>query len=235
MDKNTPALILYFAASMVYVLSVALNWDSVITFLVKPMITPAIYFYYWQETKGKVGLAPSLVLWLFYIGDMMILIEYEEILVPLMTLNLTAYLILGFYLTKDLLRVKNPQIGSSTILIICIVVFFLLSLLYAALTLVFSATDTNYGLLVVYGITLVLLAVETVAYYILKNDTASFYLLITILCLVICDLFYVLYNYYATLTVFININIFCQAISFYFLVKFFIYRNEDDNPIVTYE
>lgn len=235
MDKNKPALILYFAASLVYVLSVVFSWDSVITFLVKPMITPAIYFYYWQESKGKVGILPSLVIWLFYIGDMMILIEYEEILVPLMTLNLAAYLMLGFCLTKDILRIKNPDIGTSTILIISIVVLFLLSLLYAALTLVFTSIDTNYGLLVVYGFTLVLLSVETVAFYILKNNTASFYLLIGILCLVICDLFYVLYNYYAPLAVFININIFCQAVSFYFIVKFFIYKNQDNNLEADYD
>nr|WP_294939157.1 hypothetical protein [uncultured Flavobacterium sp.] len=235
MDKNRPALLLYFAASMVYVMSVVFHWDTVITFLFKPMITPAIYFYYWQSTKGKVGIMPSLIIWLFYIGDMMILIEYEDILVPLITLNLAAYLIWGFYVTKDLLHIRNPHISGFTILIICLVILFLLSLLYGALTLVFSAADSNYGLLVVYGVTLVLLAVEAVTYYSLKNNSSSFYLLVGIFSLVICDLFYVLYNYYAPLEVFININVSCQAISFYFIVKFFITRNEDANLEAAYE
>jgi len=224
MSKITPALTLYFAASLVYVLSIALHWDSIITFLFKPMITPAIFFYYWQETKGKVRLFPSLVLLLFFMGDMLILIEYENLLVPLMLLNLIAYLILGFYVTKDLLKIKNPEISSYTLLIICIVVAFLLSLLYGALILVFTASDSNYGLLTVYGVALVLLGIEAVAYYVLKNNTAGFFLLISVLCFVVCDLFYVLYNYYSQFEVFININIFCQAISFYFLVKYFLYR-----------
>lgn len=229
MNKITPALILYFAASLVYVLSVVLHWDSIITFLFKPMITPAIYFYYWQESQGKVKLFPSLVIWLFFLGDMLILIEYENLLVPLMLLNLIAYLILGFYVTKDLLKIKNPEISSYTLLIICIVVAFLLSLLYAALTLVFSASDSNYGLLMVYGLSLVLLGIEAVAYYVLKNNTAGFFLLITVLCFVICDLFYVLFNYYSQFEVFIYINVFCQAISFYFLVKYFLYREHFNN------
>jgi len=224
MDKSKPALVLYFTASLVYVISNVLNWDEVITLFFKPMIAPAIYFYYWQESKEKIILLPSLILLLFYIGDMMILIEYENLLVPLMFLNLAAYLLLGFYLTKDLLRIKNPEISSYNILIICIVIGFLLSLLYAALTLVFSTSDSNYGLLTVYGITLALLGVETVAYYVLKNNTAGFFLLIAVLCLIICDLFYVLYNYYAQFDVFKNINIFCQAISYYYVVKYFLYR-----------
>lgn len=229
MNKITPALILYFAASLVYVLSVVFHWDSIITFLFKPMITPAIYFYYWQESQGKVKLFPSLVIWLFFLGDMLILIEYENLLVPLMLLNLIAYLILGFYVTKDLLKIKNPEISSYTLLIICIVVAFLLSLLYAALTLVFSASDSNYGLLMVYGLSLVLLGIEAVVYYVLKNNTAGFFLLITVLCFVICDLFYVLYNYYSQFEVFVYINVFCQAISFYFLVKYFLYREHFNN------
>jgi hypothetical protein len=235
MDKSKPALILYFTASLVYVLSIALHWDNIITFLFKPMITPAIYFYYWQESKGKVRLFPSLVLLLFYIGDMMILIEFDDLLVPLMIINLMAYLILGFYLTKDLLRINNPKISSQLILIICIVIAFLLSLLYVGLSLVFSASDSNYGLLSVYGATLVLLGVETVAYYILKNNSAGFFISIGVLCLVICDLFYVLYNYYAKLQVFININILCQAISFYFIVKYFLYRKHPNSFENDYE
>lgn len=226
MDKLKPALILYFTASLVYMLSILFQWDSVITFLFKPMITPAIFFYYWQESDGKVKLFPSLVIWLFFIGDMLILIEYDNLLIPLMLLNLIAYLILGFYVTKDLLRIRNPEISSYTLLIISIVVTFLLILLYAALTLVFNASDSNYGLLTLYGITLVLLGIEAVTYYVLKNNTAGFFLLITVLCLVICDLFYVLYNYYSQFEVFIYINVFCQAISFYFLVKYFLYREQ---------
>ncbi|MCG2612024.1 hypothetical protein LZZ90_10945 [Flavobacterium sp. SM15] len=235
MGKSTPALILYFASCLVYVFSVAFHWDAAITLLVKPIITPAIYFYYWQESSGRVGLLPSLVIWFFFIGDMLILVEFENLLIPLILLNLSAYLIIGYYLTKDILRLKNPEISSHTILIICLVIAFLLSLLYAALTLVFTSSDANYELLAVYGIILVLLAIETVLFYILKNNQAGFFLAISVLCLVVCDLFYVLYNYYAQLEVFIIINVFCQAFSFYFIVKYFLYRNELLNLEEKYE
>lgn len=225
MDKSTPALILYFAASLVYVLSIVLEWDSVVTFLFKPMIAPAVYFYYWQESKGKVRLIPSLVLLLFYIGDMMILIEYENLLVSLMILNLAAYIFLGYYLTKDLLKINSPKMSSYSILIICLIIVFLLSLLYLGLSIVFRSSDSNYGLLIVYGVTLVLLGIEAVTYYILKNDEASFFILLTIFSLVISDLFYVLYNHYAQFNVFVNINVFCQVLSLYFVIKYFLYRS----------
>jgi len=229
MNKSTPALLLYFIASLMYVFSIAFQWDSTVTFLFKPMIFPAIYFYYWQESRFKPYLLSSLVLWLFYIGDMMILIDYENVLVPLMLLNLTAYLILGYCVTKDLLKINRPDISSFLIMIVFIVIAFLLSLLYIALSLVFNAADSNFGLLTVYGIALTLLSVEIVTYYILKNDTASFFVLMTIICLVISDLFYVLYNYYDHFQIFININVFCQVISFYFLVKYFLYKSHYNN------
>lgn len=229
MSKSTPALILYLVSSLIYVLSVVFHWDESITFLFKPMMMPAILFYYWQECKGNVGIIPVFSLVLFFIGDMLILIEYENLLVPLMLLNLIAYLLIGCYLVKDLLRIKNPEVSLYTVLIVCIVIGFLLSLLYAALRLVFDTSDTNYGLLTIYGITLVLLGIGTVVYYVLKSDSASFYLSITMLCLVLCDLFYVLYNHYAPLSVFININVFSQSVSFYFIVKYFLAREEEQN------
>lgn len=228
MDKSTPALILYFAASLVYVLSIVLELDTVVTFLFKPMIAPAIFFYYWQESKGKILLIPSLVLLLFYIGDMMILIEYENLLVSLMILNLIAYMFLGSYLTKDLLKINNPKISSYTFLIICLIIVFLLSLLYLGLSIVFRSTDSNYELLIIYGVTLVLLGIEAVTYYILKNDEASFFILLTIFSLVISDLFYVLYNHYAQFNVFVNINVFCQVLSLYFVIKYFLYRSHQN-------
>ena len=230
MNKSTPALLLYLVSSLIYVLSVILHWNESITFLFKPMMMPAILFYYWQESKGKIRIIPILILTLFFIGDMLILIAYENLLVPLMLLNLLAYFLIGYYLVKDLLTIKNPEVSLYTVLIVCIVIGFLLSLLYAALKLVFDTSDSNYGLLTIYGVTLVLLGVGTVIYYILKSDSASFYLSITMLCLVLCDLFYVLYNHYAPLDVFININVFSQSVSFYFIVKYFLAREEQNLP-----
>ena len=194
------------------------------------MMMPAILFYYWQECRGKIKIIPVLVLLFFYIGDMLILIEYENLLVPLMLLNLIAYFLIGYYLVKDLLAIKNPEVSLHTVLIVCIVIGFLLSLLYAALKLVFDTSDSNYGLLTIYGVTLVLLGIGTVIYYVLRSDSASFYLSITMLCLVLCDLFYVLYNHYAPLDVFININVFSQSVSFYFIVKYFLAREEQNLP-----
>lgn len=230
MSKSTPALLLYLVSSLIYVLSVILHWDESITFLFKPMIMPAILFYYWQECKGKVKIIPVLVLLLFFIGDMLILIAYDNLLVPLMLLNLVAYFLLGYFLLKDILKLKNPEITLYSVLIVCIVIGFLLSMLYVVLKLVFDTSDSNYGLLTVYGVTLVFLEIGSVVYHILKNDASSFYLSIAVLCLVLCDVFYVLYNHYAPLEVFININVFSQAVSFYFIVKYFLEREEPNLP-----
>ncbi|WP_313808278.1 hypothetical protein [Flavobacterium sp.] len=228
MGKVSPALALYLLSSLIYVLSVALHWDELITFLFKPMMMPAILFYYFQENKGNVNFFAILVLVLFFAGDMLILIEVDSLLAPLMLINLSAYLIIGFFLVRDLLLVKNPQISAYMIAIICLVICFLLSLLYVALKLIFDKSDANYELLTVYGIVLFLLSLGTVFLHLIKGDTSAFYLAITMLCLVLCDLFYVLYNYYMKLPVFININVFLQSISFYFIVKYFLSRTESN-------
>ncbi|ESU26456.1 hypothetical protein FLJC2902T_24230 [Flavobacterium limnosediminis JC2902] len=226
---------MYFTASLMYVLSVFFEWDSSVALLFKPMILPAIYFYYWQESAFRPTVLSSLALWLFYIGDMILLIENHNVQIPLMLLNLSAYLIVGYYVTKDLLKIKIPELSNFLVLIVSLVTAFLVSLLYVALSLVFNAADPDFGLLTVYGIVLLLLSLEIFAYYLLKNDTSGFFILMTVISLVISDLFYVLYNYYGQFQVFININAICQVASFYFLVKYFLYKNHYNNNLITDE
>lgn len=228
MNKSTPALLMYLVASLIYVVSVGFHWDESVRFLFKPMMMPAILFYYWQESKGKVEVIPIIILMLFFIGDILILITYQDLLVPLMLMNLMAYLLLGYYLVKDLLTVKKPEVTLYMVLIVCIVTGFLLSLFYAALLLVFDTSDINYDLITIYGITLMLLGIGTVIYYMLKGDSASLYLSITMACLVLSDLFYVLYNHYTPFDVFIIINVFSQSASFYFIIKYFLARGEQN-------
>ncbi|HSD13984.1 MAG TPA: hypothetical protein VLB74_04995 [Flavobacterium sp.] len=235
MNKSTPALVMYFAASLMYVMSIIFKWDSGVTLLFKPMIFPAIYFYYLQESGFKPSLFPSLILVLFFIGDMVILMEFEHNLVPLMILNMAAYLILAYHVTKDILIIKNPRISNFMILNVCLVIGFLMSLLYIALSLVFNASDPYFGMLLAYGIILMLLSIEIVTYYFLKTNATSFFVLMTIICLGISDLFHVLYNYYDSFSVFININVLCQAASFYFLVKYFLHNNHYNNSLSQYE
>lgn len=235
MDRSKPALVLYFLSSLVYVLSVALHWDNAITFLFKPMIVPAILFYFWQESRGRIGILPFLFFFFFYVGDMLILIEFDDLLVPLMLLNLISYLILGYYLTLDVLKIKRPEITAYSIAIVFIVFFFLLCLLYVALQMVFNEEHSNYFLLVFYAFTLVLLGILTTVFYVVKSNAAGFNLIIAMICLVICDLFYVLYNHYLALEAFININVFCQVVSLYFLVKYFLLRKDVNNSTNVYE
>lgn len=235
MNKSTPALLLYLAASLMYVLSIIFKWDSAVTLLFKPMIFPAIYFYYLQESEFKPNLFPSLILILFFIGDMIILMDFENNLIPLMVLNMSAYLILAYHVTKDILIIRNPKISNFMILNVFLVIGFLMSLLYIALSLVFNASDPYFGILMAYGIVLMLLSIEIVTYYFLKADATSFFVLMTIICLGISDLFHVLYNYYDNFPVFININVLCQAASFYFLVKYFLHNNHYNNSLSQYE
>lgn len=235
MNKSTPALILYFAASLIYVLSVAFEWDSLITLLFKPMIFPAIYFYYWQESRFSPYFVSSLVLLLFYVGDMIVLIDSQNAVLPIMLLNLSAYLILAYSVSKDLLEIKKPKISKSMVLSFTIPTVLLFSLLYIALSLVFNASDSGYlSLMLVYGIVVALLSIAIMIYYILKNNTAGFFILTTVFCLILSDLFHVLYNYYDQFHLFTTINVFCQVISFYFTVKYFLYKSHY-NPVLNHD
>lgn len=226
MNKSTPALSLYFTASLMCVLSVAFQWDSMIILLFKPMIFPAIYFYYWQESSFRPYLLSSLVLLFFYVGDMIVLIDSQNVVLPIMLLNLSAYLILVYSVGKDLLGIGKPEISNFMILSFSIPVIFLLGLIYIALSLVFNASDTTYfSLMVLYGVVLAMLSITIITYYILKNNTAGFFILTAVFCLITSDLFHILYNYYEQFHLFTIINVFCQIISFYFIVKYFLYKS----------
>ncbi|MEW5675781.1 hypothetical protein ABGT15_05670 [Flavobacterium enshiense] len=223
MSKLYPALVLYSFASFLFIISVVFDLET-LSMLFKPMIAPAIYFYYWQKSNGKVSVIFSLILFLFYCGDMMILIQYENLFVPLMLMNLVAYLLLFKFLVEDLMLLRENRIHSSNIFSIIIFTLFLLSLLYMGLKLIFDASSENYGLITFYGITLFLLGLQTTFLYIMNNSSSNVFLAITTLCFIMSDLFYVLYNYYLNLDIFIFINVSCQVISFYFLVNYILNR-----------
>ncbi|MGX7666160.1 hypothetical protein [Flavobacterium pedocola] len=223
MSKLTPALVLYCVASFIFIFSIVFEMGT-LSMLFKPMIVPAIYFYYWQQSNGKVSVIFSVILLMFYCGDMMILIQLDNLFVPLMIMNLIAYVLLFKFLIEDLIALRENRIHSSNLFSIIIFTLFLLSLLYVGLKLIFDTSSENYSLITIYGLTLFLLGLQTVFLYILNNSKSNIFLAITVLCFIMSDLFYVLYNYYYDLSIFTYINVVCQVASFYFLVNYILSR-----------
>ena len=54
MGKVHSALILYFAAILLYLIAVLLGSDN-LELLSKPIIIPAVYYFYYFSVKGKIN------------------------------------------------------------------------------------------------------------------------------------------------------------------------------------
>ena len=64
-DRN-PSLILYIAATILVLVAKVFD-DEVLMLITKPMVVPAIYYYYLQTKTRDVNVVFSVAVWLFFI------------------------------------------------------------------------------------------------------------------------------------------------------------------------
>ena len=60
MGKVHSALILYLAAILVYVMAVLFGSDN-LELLIKPIIIPSVYYFYYISVKGKISFFEQLI------------------------------------------------------------------------------------------------------------------------------------------------------------------------------
>jgi hypothetical protein len=226
MKDSKPALILYFASSLLYLLSILINNEQ-LTLIVKPMISSSMIFYYWQESRSRVNFWYVVILICFFISGILNLFEDEFALQYVIIVNLLSYTILIFITIQSIIKIKFKHMDSINFIYIIFIFLFLACFFYVTLFLVFDSTFRLYKSITIYAFTLLLLGVLNATLYSLSNSKSSSYLMITVFCYVICDLFYIIYYYYYDFIFLRYTSIICNVISFYFLVHYFIYKKQE--------
>ena len=223
MKASSPAMILYLSSSILYLLSIIFDYTDLIL-LFKPIIASSMLFYYLQECKGKVNFWYTLVLILLFISGILNTFEDELVLIYIIIVNFFVYGILLTNTILSLFKLKIKLLDKINVSYVIITSFFLMTLAYVSIFVVFNPTSDIYYFIVLYSLLLLLLGIFNTIKFIANYSKANVYLMISTFCFIICDLFYALYYYYYDFIFFRYISILCNVINFYFLVNYFLAR-----------
>lgn len=228
MKTETAALILYLTASLTAVIATMFEFELLIL-ISRPIVVPAILFYYLSIKEGKANPLFVSVLLLNFIGETIILLEIENSTLIIMVPYFLSYLLMIKFAIADVLKIRFNRKG----LIIGIVVFgFLMYLLYVLVQLFMDTSEELVIPVIVYGIMLsVYLCMATYCYYSNSSMTMLF-LLLTALAGSLSDIFYVLFTLIFHFPGFYYFEFAIQLVSYFFMVKYFVLRENRQSVLV---
>lgn len=216
MKLNYPALVIYVVASAITIISMIIGCDS-LTFFVKPIIVPAIFFYYLQRNKYVVNWLFFLAVASSYASDMIVLLEHKNDQVVITLLNMITYLVMLYYVVHDL-SIKKIGVQKAVYFVANLLSF--LGIVYIMLSLMTEMNSVSLTMYVVYGFIISLLASLAIINQITTHNLKTFYGLVMCICFVTTDVFYVVYNFYMNMIVFLMLNLSAQFISYFYMVKY---------------
>jgi hypothetical protein len=218
MKANTPSLILYFLASILTIIFTLVGEQSYLPYT-KSLVVSSIFIYYLTTNNYKIDLIKGGVFLFPFIGDIFILMNYDNSEIGSVLSFLIVYLLLITHLVRHLKKIKLNKIDLISLISI-IIVMIVLSI--TILSLPFEKMKTDFSIIIIYSIVLSILICISVIKYITKSNFAFLNLLLMSLCFLISDIFYVLDGFYLSLSVFNLIEISTQVLSYYFMVNYFI-------------
>lgn len=215
MSSGKIGIVVFFSVCALAIIANIIG-DGTLMLLSKPFIIPSIYFYYFIKSK-KVSILFSVMLFVCYIGES----------IPLLGLNHELYIVLiPFFISNCILIyivLKNKIPFKYTLLNTVSLVLTAMLLTYLWFSIMDLLEDLPIGLrsqIGVYGVSILLL-VFVVAYKCIYSITiTSLCLFIYVVCILLSDIFYVIYTYEANLVTFDIIHFSVQMVSYFFLVHY---------------
>ncbi|HLA55052.1 MAG TPA: lysoplasmalogenase family protein [Flavobacterium sp.] len=217
MRDSRPSLILFITASVLAIIARIFNLELLLL-LAKPMVVPAIFYYYLQTKRKKTNALFVTVLWLFFVGDMIMVLFPRDGILSVMLCTMVCYAILIKFAIEDCGIIK---FNTFNIIFLSLLLLLLSYILFTILNLNIESIISHYLIYLVYGIILiVLVAICTFNY--LSNSNATFLHLCSMaLCMLVSDLFYCINKFIIELPIIDHINLFSQFMSYFFMVKYF--------------
>ncbi|HSD13985.1 MAG TPA: lysoplasmalogenase family protein [Flavobacterium sp.] len=223
--KIKPALLLYFISCAVFMLSVVIE-SSNLMLISKPVIVPSIFFYYLQERRFPVSWFYSSIIVLFFAGDMILLIDPNNYFPIIISMFLLGYLLYFKGIFDDFIRIRSHFLTKAHLLVLLICVFLLVFLQISIMDIVLESKTDYLWLLMVYGVVLVLIGFISSWNYIMYPSRYTTFMILTSLSFVISDVFYILKKESLGIDIFEYLNNLSQALSYYFLTKYFLLKKD---------
>ena len=218
MKANTPSLIFYFLASIFTIIFTVLGPEAYLLYT-KSLVVPSIFIYYLTTNNYKIDLIKGGIFLFSFIGDVFILMNYNDSENGSVYSFLIVYILLIIHLARGIKKIKLNKIDllSAISIIIAMVV-----LSITILSLPFEKMKTDFSIIIIYSIVLSVLICIAVIKYCTKSNFTFLNLLLMSICFLISDIFYVLDGFYLSLSVFNLIEMSTQVFSYFFMVNYFI-------------
>ena len=216
MKTNNASFFLYVFSSIFAIIGIAIE-NEFLTLLMKPMIIPAILYYYLQIKKEKINWLFLIALFSNFLSDMLVLFKLSDGDTLIALLNMFSYLIFIYFAVKDisLKNLSNIKLFYFTLIVIgCITIF------YVVLNLMSGLDDFLNNLYFIYGIVLCSLASIIGFNHLNQQNDKTFYALIMCICFITSDIFFAIYNFYLNLQIFIILNVTIQFACYYYMVGY---------------
>ncbi|MFC4816954.1 MULTISPECIES: hypothetical protein [unclassified Flavobacterium] len=216
MQSKYPSLVLYVITSVIAVISTAIEWEW-LTFLIKPIIVPAIFYYYLQRNEFKIEVFFFLGLLSSYASDMIVLLDVENHQVVITLLNMFTYVVMLYYVIHDF-SFKNLETQKIVYFFGNLVSF--LAVVYIMLTLMSDISTTTLVMYLIYGLVISTLASLAIINHVAAHNLKTFYALIMCICFITTDVFYIVYNFYVNMYVFLLLNLAAQFVSYFYMISY---------------
>ncbi|HEY0092325.1 MAG TPA: lysoplasmalogenase family protein [Flavobacterium sp.] len=223
MKDSRPSLILYIIAGLAVILSKILNLE-LLMLIFKPMVVPAIYYYYLQTKTRDTNFLFSVNVWLFFVSDMILLIYGEDQILWVMGCNLISYIILIRFALADNLK---ATFNFFNVLFVTLLLTLLGFILFTILNLKIAEITDYYFFYLGYGVVLMILVAVSAFNYLSANSASFLHLCSMSLCILVSDLFYAIDRFIIELPILGHSNTFVQFLSYFFMVKYFNSRKRD--------
>lgn len=217
MRDSRPSLILFVAAATMAVVA-RITESDVLNLIFKPIVVPAIFYYYLQTKRTKTNFFFSIALWLFFIADMIMVIFTDYNIVHIMVCVLIGNVIILRFALDDM----TGDVSWYTGMILATVLALLGYLLVTILNLPEKSIDNHFFIYLSYGIVLMLIVAAAIFNYLSESTQAFMHLLTAALCMLLSDIFYAinLFMFQKNLPILDNINLIAQFMSYFFLVRY---------------
>jgi uncharacterized membrane protein YhhN len=225
MIKKSPSLLLFIVSGFLYLIA-SLIESEFLSLLVKPIIIPSIIVFYFTETRAKVNFWFVFSLFLFFVGDMLYLINLEDYYLLGLVFYLLPYLIVLVFIFNDFIKLIRSRSLDKTDLSFLIILFFLLYLLVSLMNVLNPSSKIEFVYFLLFGIQLVLMGVFGFLLYLHEPNKTNFFLLITVSLFILSDVFFILNKNVFGLRVFKITNIVTQIASYYFYARYLIEKRD---------
>lgn len=223
---NKNILYAYIAVCVLYFFSSLLQLDS-LEVIVKPLFLPVLLFYYIKSVNGNFQNRVVVSFIFYYIAEMLVLCDSEKYYLISVLLFLIPYIILLYFVVKDLSLLLKLKDYNKINFIVFFVFAFLIYLIISIFLIIETESVFERFLLYFYGFILLLLAFFSIITYVLRYSAANLFLIMTIMAFIVSDMFYIFIVKVENNWVFKSVNLISQFLSYYFFVTYSLIKVKD--------